>query len=94
VEARKEPGAVRVAVRDSGSGILPGDLPFVFERFYRADPSRARHSGGSGLGLAIVRQLVEAHGGVVEAISPVLKDDNEVGYGTEVAFTLPLDPRR
>jgi len=45
-------------VRDSGSGIPPGDLPFVFERFYRADPSRARHSGGSGLGLAIVRQLV------------------------------------
>ncbi len=83
VEARKVPGAVRVAVRDSGSGIPAADLPFVFERFYRADPSRARGSGGSGLGLAIVKQLVEAHGGKVEAASPVFE-----GYGTEVAFTL------
>jgi two-component system, OmpR family, sensor kinase len=93
VEARRMGAAVRVAVRDSGSGIPQADLPYVFERFYRADPSRARHSGGSGLGLAIVRQLVEAHGGAVEANSPVFKDDTGKGYGTDVAFTLPVDAR-
>ena len=54
-------------VRDSGPGIAPEHLPLIFERFYRADPSRTRATGGAGLGLAIVRQLVEAHGGTVTA---------------------------
>jgi signal transduction histidine kinase len=54
---------VEVSVRDTGSGIAAEDLPYVFERFYRADKSRSRATGGAGLGLAIARQLVEAHGG-------------------------------
>jgi len=59
-----------ITVTDSGEGIAPADLPHVFDRFYRADPARARASGGSGLGLAIVRELVEAHGGTVGVASP------------------------
>jgi len=57
------------------------DLPFVFERFYRADKSRSRELGGAGIGLAIVKELAEAHGGAVGAAS-------ETGE-TRVWFTLP-----
>ena len=72
-----------VSVADTGSGIAAQDLPHVFDRFYRADGSRARATGGSGLGLAIVRQLVEAHGGQVWAQS-------EQGKGSVFSFSLPL----
>ena len=58
---------VAVTVHDSGPGIPEEALPFVFERFYRADKSRARAEGGSGLGLAIARQLAQAHGGELSA---------------------------
>ena len=58
-----------ISVTDTGPGIAPEHLPFVFERFYRADDSRARSTGGAGLGLAIVKQLVEAQGGNVRAMS-------------------------
>jgi signal transduction histidine kinase len=58
-----------LTVRDRGPGIAPEHLPHVFERFYRADPSRTRDTGGSGLGLAIVEQLVHAHGGTVTAFN-------------------------
>ncbi len=58
-----------LTVRDRGPGIAPEHLPHVFERFYRADPSRTRDTGGSGLGLAIVEQLVQAHGGTVAAFN-------------------------
>lgn len=64
---RKAGRLVRVEVEDSGVGILPEDLPRVFDRFYQADPSRDRRTGTSGLGLSIVRALVEAHGGRVGA---------------------------
>ena len=60
-------GEVQITVEDTGPGIAPEHLPNIFERFYRADPSRTRATGGSGLGLAIVRQIVEAHGGSVTA---------------------------
>ena len=62
-----------LSVSDTGSGIEPTDLDRIFERFYRADASRARSSGGFGLGLAIVRELVEAMGGSVTASSTLGK---------------------
>jgi two-component system, OmpR family, sensor histidine kinase BaeS len=61
--------AVRIDVADSGDGIDTAHLPFVFDRFYRADDSRSRATGGAGLGFAIVRQVVLAHGGRVTAES-------------------------
>lgn len=61
--------AVKVAVADTGPGIPPQDLPYIFERFYRVDKSRSRATGGSGLGLTIARRLVEAHGGELTAES-------------------------
>ncbi|MDY7040344.1 MAG: ATP-binding protein [Chloroflexota bacterium] len=73
---------VEVGVRDTGSGIAAEDLPYVFERFYRADKSRSRATGGAGLGLAIARQLVEAHGGQIEV-------ESEIGRGTQFTLTLP-----
>lgn len=74
--------AVLITVSDSGPGIAPEHLPRVFERFFRADPSRSRATGGAGLGLTIVRQLVEAHGGRVWA-------ESEPGRGARLCFTLP-----
>jgi len=60
------PGAGhRLVIEDDGPGIPPEDLPHIFERFYRADPSRS--SPGSGLGLAIAREIVLRHGGEVRA---------------------------
>lgn len=82
-------GALEVSVSDTGQGIDPVDLPHIFDRFYRADKSRARSSGGSGLGLAIVKQLVEAHGGWVTAESPIFLDTNQQGYGTKITLQLP-----
>ncbi len=76
---------VEIAVADSGAGIAPADLPHVFDRFYRADSSRARATGGSGLGLTIARQFVEAHGGTIGVTS-------EPGRGSRFAFTLPIAP--
>ena len=75
--------SIQVSVSDSGPGISSEDLPWVFDRFYRADKSRARASGGSGLGLAIVKQLVEAHGGAVKAESPA-----DGGRGARIVFTV------
>lgn len=80
--------ALQVSVSDTGQGIGAEDLPHVFNRFYRADKSRARSSGGSGLGLAIVKQLVEAHGGTIKVESPIFQDENHDGYGTKISFTL------
>ena len=62
-------GSARVTVEDSGEGIAPEEIPLVFERFYRVDPSRSRATGGVGLGLTIAKQLVEAHGGAIHAES-------------------------
>ena len=59
--------SVEVRVTDTGEGIPAEDLPYVFERFYRADAARASDTGGAGLGLAIARRIVEDHGGEVFA---------------------------
>ncbi len=67
VTANGTSDCVRVAVNDNGSGIPGEDLPFIFDRFWRKEKSRARASGGTGLGLAIARQLIEAQGGTIEA---------------------------
>jgi two-component system sensor histidine kinase ResE len=64
---------VEVSVRDTGVGIPAGDLPYIFERFYRADKSRSRATGGAGLGLAITRQLIQAHGGRIEVEARLVK---------------------
>jgi signal transduction histidine kinase len=83
VSAEQREGQLVVGVRDTGTGIAPEDLPHVFERFYRADRSRARSTGGSGLGLTIARQIVEAHGGRIWAQS-------WLGAGSTFMFRLPL----
>jgi signal transduction histidine kinase len=61
------PDLAEMTVRDSGPGIPAEALPYIFDRFYRADRSRSRMDGGTGLGLAIARQLAEAHGGSLTA---------------------------
>ena len=73
---------LHVSIEDSGEGIRPEDLPFVFEQFYRGEKSRNRSTGGAGLGLAIAKGIVEAHGGQIGIQS-------ELGNGTSVWFTLP-----
>ena len=76
------PAPLLVSVADTGPGIPAEDLPYVFDRFYRADLSRSRAGGGSGLGLTIARSIVEAHGGRIWA-------ESQPGQGTRIAFTIP-----
>jgi len=77
------PGWVTVSVADSGGGIVPEDLPCVFDHFYKADRSRHRGHGGAGIGLAMVKQLVELHGGKVWV-------ESQKGKGSTFFFTLPV----
>lgn len=73
-----------VSVKDNGPGIPQEDLPFIFERFYRADKSRNRLTGGSGIGLTIVKAITEAHKGRIEVQS-------RVNHGTEFILSLPKE---
>jgi signal transduction histidine kinase len=83
VGARAADGELEVSVRDTGVGIAPEQLPHIFNRFYRADQSRARSTGGAGLGLAIVKELVEMQGGHVRA-------ESTPGEGSRFYFTLAI----
>jgi signal transduction histidine kinase len=76
--------SVTVRVTDTGEGISAEDIPHIFDRFYRADISRAGDSGGAGLGLSIVRAIVRDHGGEVFA-------ESGLGSGTVIGFTLPRE---
>jgi signal transduction histidine kinase len=80
--ARETGEAACIELKDTGAGIAPGDLPHVFERFYRGDPARQRVGAGAGLGLAIVRGFVEAHGGTVWV-------DSFQGQGATFTLMLP-----
>jgi len=73
---------IRITVTDTGAGIPADDLPYIFDRFWRGDKSRARTEGSSGLGLAITKQLVLAHGGTILA-------ESEIGQGTIFTIELP-----
>ncbi len=84
LEAESSPMGVRLRIRDEGQGISPEDIPFVFDRFYRADKSRTREEGGSGLGLAIARQLIQLHKGKISV-------ESELGKGTTFRIDLPKD---
>ena len=77
----REKNGIRTVFANSGAVIAKKDIPFLFERFFRADKSRSRDGGGAGIGLAIVKELIEAHGGTVGAQS----DENS----TRVWFWLP-----
>lgn len=77
-----EPDSIVVVVADTGSGIEPRHVPHIFDRFYRTDEARSRHSGGAGLGLAIAKGFVEAHAGTIGVTSIV-------GEGTAFTVRLP-----
>jgi signal transduction histidine kinase len=71
-----------LTIEDGGEGIAPEDLPHVFERFYRSDPSRSRNTGGTGLGLAICKAITSRWQGTIEIAS-------DLGVGTKVSVRLP-----
>lgn len=84
VEARRADACLEVSVSDTGQGIAPEFLPFVFDRFRQADSSTTRRAGGLGLGLSIVKQLVELHGGTARVTSA------GVDRGATFVVSLPL----
>ena len=82
IETVSIPSGVRIAVRDTGSGIPEEDLPFIFDRFWRGDKSRTDRDN-SGLGLAIAKQLILAHGGTINV-------ESELGKGTTFVIEMPV----
>ncbi|GAB3707459.1 MtrAB system histidine kinase MtrB [Corynebacterium nasicanis] len=87
VELAENDDAVAITVTDHGVGLKPGQEELVFNRFWRADASRRRHSGGTGLGLAIAREDVVLHGGQLDA-------SGTIGVGSQFRMVLPREPRQ
>ncbi|QGU95346.1 HAMP domain-containing protein [Clostridium bovifaecis] len=79
---RKEKQSIIIKVIDNGIGISEKDLPYIFERFYRSDVSRTKHTGGSGIGLTITKSLVEAHGGKIYV-------ESKLNEGTTFSIEFP-----
>jgi signal transduction histidine kinase len=84
VYGRSENHKVVLRVADNGRGITPEALPHIFERFYRADPSRSKEIEGVGLGLSLVKWIVEQHGGSI-------KVDSQPNLGSRFSIQLPED---
>ncbi|MGV8857850.1 sensor histidine kinase [Rhodoglobus sp.] len=82
IGVRRKEGAIEISVTDQGLGIPEDELDRVFERFYRSDPARSRHTGGSGLGLSIAKHVVQNHGGDIRVWS-------QVGQGSTFTIRLP-----
>ena len=78
---------VQWRVTDTGEGVLPEDIPGIFDRFYRADGSRSRQTGGTGLGLTIVKQIITAHHGKISVASP----PPSASLGTQFTILLPVE---
>jgi two-component system phosphate regulon sensor histidine kinase PhoR len=85
VERNGAAGQLVCCVQDTGEGIPPDDLPYIFDKLYRARRARGRPVEGSGLGLTIAREIIRAHGGEVHA-------ESEPGRGSTFTFTLPCPP--
>ena len=83
VSAKERDGLVEIRVQDNGPGIPPGDLPHIFERFYRVEKARGRDRGGTGLGLSIVKHIIALHGGAVRA-------ESRFGEGTTIVIELKM----
>lgn len=84
VQVDNSNGKAKLIVKDNGIGIPKEDLPYIFERFYRADKSRTRMTGGAGIGLTICKAIVDAHGGTIE-----VESSNENGTKFIVSFNSP-----
>ena len=83
VKAGEEGKTLKLVVKDTGVGIGENDIPRLFERFYRADKSRSKHSGGTGLGLSIVKHISELYNGSVTV-------NSKLGKGSEFTVTMPI----
>jgi len=84
VYGRSENRTVVLRVADNGRGITPEALPHIFERFYRADPSRSKEIEGVGLGLSLVKWIIEQHGGSI-------KVDSQPNLGSRFSIQIPED---
>jgi two-component system phosphate regulon sensor histidine kinase PhoR len=85
VRLRRVPGAVALSIADKGAGIAPDEQRRIFERFYRAELTRARNVRGSGIGLALVKYIAEAHGGRVQV-------ESAPGQGATFTVFVPVAP--
>lgn len=83
ISNRRRGDKLQVTVQDTGAGIAPEELPYIFDRFYRCDKSRTRQTGGTGLGLAIAKWIIEKHDGTIRV-------DSTVDQGTSVIVNFPL----